>query len=78
VCTVRDELRVFFRRNQPFYAGDMFGVFDPRLIKMWTDIPGPQLNFTEIVKLFCKVFQQNVEGVVKPLTVYILLILIRI
>ena len=71
------ELRVFFQRNQPFYARDTFGVLDPRLIKMWSDIPGPQLNFTERVKLFCKVFQQDV-GVVKPLMVYILLILIRI
>ena len=72
------ELRVFFQRNQPFYARDTFGVLDPRLIKMWSDIPRPQLNFTERVKLFCKVFQQNIEGVVKPLMVYILLILIRI
>lgn len=78
MCTVRDELRVFFWRNQPFYAGDTFGVFDLGLIKMWSDIPGPQLNSTERVKLFCKVFQQNVEGVEKPLMVYISLILIRI
>ena len=55
----------------------MFGVYDVRLIQMWSDIHGPQLNFTERVKLFCKVFQQDV-GVVKPLMVYILLILIRI
>ena len=72
------ELSVFFRQNQPFYARDTFGVLDPRLIKMWSDIPRPQLDFTERVKLFCKVFQQNIEGVVKPLMVYILLILIRI
>ena len=56
----------------------MFGVYDARLIEMWSDIHGPQLNFTERVKLFCKVFQQNIEGVLKPLMVYILLILIRI